>query len=68
MKMLQLRELMNLSSPEIPVDPNFKAANFMGCVTLATFSGALRFVKVMQHSERTFVKSICEMILHGASE
>ena len=64
--MMELRELMSPPTPEILVDPNFKAADFKeGVLIFRHVQEHCDLYRVLLRSERTFVESVMAFAIQG---
>lgn len=64
--MMELRELMSPPTPEILVDPDFKAADFKeGVVLFKHVKEHCDLYRVLLRSERTLVESVIEFATEG---
>ena len=64
--MMELRELMTPPSPEILVDPNFKAADFKeGVILFRHVQEHCDLYRVLLRSERTFIESVMAFAIQG---
>jgi len=64
--MMELRELMTPPSPEILVDPNFKAAVFKeGVILFRHVQEHCDLYRVLLRSERTFIESVMAFAIQG---
>jgi len=64
--MMELRELMAPPTPEILVDPNFKAADFKeGVFLFRHVQERCDLYRVLLRSERTFVESVMAFAIQG---
>ena len=67
--MMELRELMSPPTPEIMVDPNFKATDFKeGVILFQHVQEHSDLYRVLLRSERTIVESVLAFAIQGIKE